>query len=53
MHKITKEQIQESLEIVLVDEVYLNELVTYWLHFEGYKYDWFIDKLVEVPINVF
>ncbi len=42
------------MEIVCVDEeAYLNKLVAYRLHFEGYKYDHVIDKLVEVPINVF
>jgi hypothetical protein len=41
------------LKIVHVDEeAYLNELVTYRLHFEGYKYDQLISKLVEVLVNV-
>jgi hypothetical protein len=54
VQEIIGKQIQESLEIVHVDEeAYLNELVAYWLHFEGYKYDWLIGKLVEVLINVF
>ncbi len=30
----------------------MNELVAYQLHFEGYTYDWFNDKLDEVPIIV-
>jgi hypothetical protein len=34
-------------------QIYLNELVAYWLHFEGYKYDQLIGKLVEIPVNVF
>ncbi len=41
------------MEIVCAnEEVYLNELVAYQLQFEGYKYDWFNNKLVKVPINV-
>ncbi len=53
MQEITEKQIQESLKIVHVDEeAYLNELVTYRLHFEGYKYDKLISKLVEVLVNV-
>ncbi len=40
MQEITKEEFQNSLEIVRVDEkTYLNELVVYRLHFESYKYD--------------
>jgi hypothetical protein len=31
----------------------LNELVAYWLHFEGYKYDRFTNKLVEIHVDVF
>jgi hypothetical protein len=31
----------------------LNELVAHRLHFEGYKYDRLIGKLVKIPINVF
>ncbi len=46
--------IQESLEITRVNEkAYLNELVTYQLYFESYKYDQFISKPVEVLVNVF
>ncbi len=30
----------------------MNELIAYWLHFEGYTYDWFNDKLDDVPIIV-
>ncbi len=42
------------MEIVRVDEkTYLNELVTYHLHFESYKYDCLINKLIEVHVNVF
>jgi len=42
------------LEIVRADKkTYLNELVAYQLQFEGYKYNWFIGKLVEVPVIVF
>jgi hypothetical protein len=38
--EITKGQIQDSLEIVHLDEeTYLNELVAYQLQFEGYTYD--------------
>jgi hypothetical protein len=38
--EITKKQIQNSLKIVHLDKKpYLNELVAYWLHIEGYKYD--------------
>jgi hypothetical protein len=41
------------LKIVRVnEEAYLNELVAYRLHFEGYKYDQLISKLVEVLVNV-
>jgi hypothetical protein len=55
MQEITKEQFQKSLEIPCANvKAYLNELVTYRLHFEGYKYDQVTSKLVEVPItNVF
>jgi len=54
VQEIIEKKIQESFEIVHVDEkAYLNELVAYWLHFKGYKYDWLISKLVEVPIYVF
>jgi len=54
VQKIIEKKIQESFEIVHVDEkAYLNELVAYGLHFEGYKYDCLNSKLVEVPINVF
>ncbi len=35
------------------EEAYLNELVGYQLHFEGYKYDQLINKLIEIPVNVF
>jgi hypothetical protein len=35
------------------EEAYLNELLAYQLHFEGYKYDQLIGKLVEVLVNVF
>jgi hypothetical protein len=36
MQEITKEDIQESLDIsCVVEEAYLNELVSYQLHFEG------------------
>ncbi len=48
MHKLL------SLEIIHVDEeAYLNEWVTYWLYFEGYKYDQLTSKLVEVTIIIF
>jgi hypothetical protein len=54
VEEITKEQIQDSLEIVHVDEeAYLYELVACQLHFEGYKYEQLIGKLVEVLVNVF
>ncbi len=54
VQKIIEKLTQESLDIARVDEeAYLNELVSYWLHFEGYKYDQLIGKLVEVPIDVF
>jgi hypothetical protein len=53
VQEITKKQIQENLKIVCVNvEAYLNELVAYQLHFEGYKYDQLISKLVEVLVNV-
>jgi hypothetical protein len=40
VEEITEKQIQKSLGIACVDEeAYLNELVAYQLHFEGYKYD--------------
>ncbi len=50
--------IQNSLEIVRIEdrvdeEPYLNELIVYRLHFESYKYDQVIGKLVEVLVNVF
>ncbi len=48
-----KEQIQDSLEITRSNEkAYLNELVAYWLQFEGYTYDWLTSKLVEKPITI-
>ncbi len=54
MRKIIEEQIQDSLEIAYAnEEAYMNELVLYRLHFEGYKYDQVIGKLVKVLINVF
>jgi hypothetical protein len=54
VQEITKEQIQDSLEIARVDEeAYMNELVTYQLQFEGYKYDRLTCKLVEVHVIVF
>jgi hypothetical protein len=54
VQEFVKEQIQESLEIIHAsEEAYLNELVAYWLHFESYKYDQLISKLVEVLVNVF
>ncbi len=54
VHEIIKKQIQNNLEIVHVDEeAYLNEWVTYWLYFEGYKYDQLTSKLVEVTIIIF
>ncbi len=54
MQEFVKEQFQESLEIIHAsEEAYLNELVAYRLHFESYKYDQFISKLVEVLVNVF
>jgi hypothetical protein len=41
------------MEITRLDEkAYLNEIVAYWLQFEGYTYDWLINKLVEKPIIV-
>ncbi len=52
MQEIIEKHIQESLEIAC-ELYYLNELVTCRLHFEGYKYDHLIGKLVEVPNNVF
>jgi hypothetical protein len=49
-----KKHIQESLEIARVNKkAYLNELVAYRLHFEGYKYDWLTGKLVEIHVNAF
>ncbi len=35
------------------EEAYLNELVAYRLQFEGYTYDQFTNKLVEVHVIVF
>jgi hypothetical protein len=47
VQKIIKKHIQKSLDIAHADEeAYLNELVAYQLHFEGYKYDRLIDKLI-------
>ncbi len=41
------------MEIVRADEkAYLNELVAYRLQFEGYTYDLFNNKVVEVPVTV-
>ncbi len=49
-----EEQIQDSLEIACAyEEVYLNELVAYWLQFDGYTYDRLNSKLVEVHGTVF
>jgi hypothetical protein len=54
VQEITEEHIQKSLDISCADEeAYLNELVTYRLKFEGYKYDRFTNKLVNVLVNVF
>ncbi len=54
MQEITEKHIQESQDVVHADEeAYLNEMVAYQLHFEGYKYDLFNGKLVKVPIDVF
>jgi hypothetical protein len=40
VQKIIEKLTQESLDIARVDEeAYLNELVSYWLHFKGHKYD--------------
>jgi hypothetical protein len=40
MQEITEEHVQKGLDIACAyEEAYLNELVTYRLHFEGYKYD--------------
>jgi hypothetical protein len=53
IQEITKEQIQDNLELIRVDEeAYLNELVAYKLKFQGYKYVWLITKLIEEPIKV-
>ncbi len=42
------------MEIIHVDEkTYLNKVVACRLHFEGYKYDQLIGKLVEVLVHVF
>jgi beta-lactamase class D len=51
--EITKEWIQEILNITHVDEeAYLNELVAYQLHFED-LYDQLIGKLDKVHVNFF
>ncbi len=34
------------------EDAYLNELVTYWLKFEGYIYDQLSPKLVEVHVKI-
>jgi hypothetical protein len=40
VEEITKKQIQKNLNIAHADEeAYLNELVAYQLHSEGYMYD--------------
>ncbi len=53
VHEITKEHIEDNLEIVCVDEeAYLNKLVSYHLQFEGYTCDQLSNKLVEVLIIV-
>ncbi len=50
--QITKEQIQNSLELVYMDEeAYLNELVAYKLKFQGSTYDQLNAKLVEVHVE--
>jgi CRISPR/Cas system-associated endonuclease Cas3-HD len=54
VQEITEKKILESLDITHAnEEAYLHELVAYWLHFEGYKYDRLINKLIEIPINIF
>ncbi len=54
VQEIMEEQIQDSLKIICADEeAYLNELVTYRLQFEGYKYDHLISKLVGVHVTTF
>ncbi len=53
MQKITKEQIQDNLEIVCANEdAYLYELVTYKMQFLEYKYDWLSSKLIEIEGGV-
>jgi hypothetical protein len=48
-----KELIQDNLEITHVnEEAYLNELVAYRLQVEGYMYDQFHNKLVEIFVTV-
>ncbi len=50
---ITNERIQDNLEMVCANEdAYLNKLVTYWLQFEGYTYDWLSTKLVEIHVEI-
>jgi hypothetical protein len=42
------------LEIACADEeAYLNELVVYWLQFDGYTYDQLTSKPIEVPVITF
>ncbi len=51
---IIGEQIQDNLDIAHADEdAYLNELIAYQLQVEGYTYEWFIGKLVEVLAIIF
>lgn len=53
VQEITHEQIQDNLEMVHANEdAYLNKLVTYWLKFEGYTYDWLSTKLVEILAEI-
>jgi hypothetical protein len=49
-----EEQIQKNLELAHAnDEAYLNELITYRLKFQGYKYDRLNAKPIETHVEVF
>jgi hypothetical protein len=53
MQEITKEHIQNNLEVTLVNEkAYLFELVTYRIQFLEYKYDSLSSKLIETEGGV-
>ncbi len=53
VQEITKEQIQDNLELIRAnEEAYLNKLFAYRLKFPNQKYDQLHTKLIEEPIGI-